>query len=131
MRLEERAAVAMGVLLPILETYRRGIGHWRVDFTTMFEDYFAGVLLIAGAWAGSRRPAFGVPLLLVAWAWVTGMFTNSFVGQVEETIRGVDLEPLNTEVLCVKAILLTVATAVLTATVRRLRADRQTRSLDG
>jgi hypothetical protein len=131
MRLEERAAVAMGVLLPILETYRRGIGHWRVDFTTMFEDYFAGVLLIAGAWAGSRRPAFGVPLLLVAWAWVTGMFTNSFVGQVEETIRGVDLEPLNTEVLCLKAILLTVATAALTATVRRLRADRQTRSLDG
>ena len=83
MRFEEKAAFAMGLLLPILETYRRVFGEWRVDFTTMFEDYLAGALLLAGAWAASRRRSFGGPLLLVAWAWVTGMMTISCVDQIE------------------------------------------------
>jgi hypothetical protein len=128
MRFEEKAAVAVGVLLPILETYRRGIGHWLVEFATMFEDYFAGALLIAGAWAAVRRPSFGVPLLLVAWAWATGMFTNSFVDQVEVTIRGVDLEPMNAAVLVVKGLLFAVGVAATIRTVRRLQRERRTRS---
>jgi hypothetical protein len=45
MRFEVTAAFAMGVMLPVLETARRGISHWTVNFTTMFEDYLAGALL--------------------------------------------------------------------------------------
>jgi hypothetical protein len=41
MRFEVRAAIVLG-MLPALETFRRGCGYWRVEFTTMFEDYFAG-----------------------------------------------------------------------------------------
>ena len=55
MRFEGRAALVIGVLLPVLESYRRGLGHWRVEFTTMFEDYLAGALLIVGAWAAARN----------------------------------------------------------------------------
>src|SRR5688572_3525256 len=109
MRFEEKSAVAIGILLPVLETYRRGLGGWRVDFTTVFEDYLAGALLLAGAWAASRQRSFGARLLLVAWAWVTGMMTISFIDQLEVTLRGADLEPLNTDVLIVKALLLTVS----------------------
>jgi len=113
MRFEEKSAVAMGLLLPVLETYRRGLGEWRVGFTTMFEDYLAGGLLLAGAWAASRQRSLGPRLLLVAWAWVTGMMTISFIDQVEVTIRGVDLEPRNTDVLIVKALLLIVSAVSL------------------
>ena len=43
-RLEETASWLVGILLPVLETFRRGLGHWRADFSTLFEDYAAGVL---------------------------------------------------------------------------------------
>jgi len=118
MRFEEKSAVAMGLLLPVLETYRRGLGEWRIDFTTMFEDYLAGALLLVGAWAASRQHTRGSRLLLVAWAWVTGMMTTSLIDQVEVTLRGVDLETRNTDVLIAKALLLAVSTVSLIKTFR-------------
>lgn len=112
-RFESVAALVIGVLLPALETYRRGLGYWGLEFTTMFEDYLAGALLLAAAWASLRRHAAGFALLLLAWAWVTGMMTVSFVDQVEVTLRGVDLEPMNTDVLIVKGLLLATSAAAL------------------
>ena len=46
MRFEVIAAFVIGALLPVLETVRRGIGHWAINFTTMFEDYVGGALLL-------------------------------------------------------------------------------------
>src|SRR5688572_27771976 len=118
MRFETKAALAIGLLLPVLETYRRGVGHWRVEFTTMFEDYLAGLLLLAAAWAAYQRHRAETALLLTAWTWVTGMMTISFVDQLEVTLRGIDLEPQNTDVLVVKFLLLAVS---LTALLRSFR----------
>jgi hypothetical protein len=125
MRFEARAAVAIGILLPVLETYRRGLGHWRVDFTTMFEDYLAGALLLTGAWAAYRHWSSRTAFLLTAWAWATGMMTISLVDQIELTIRGVDLEPRNTDVLIVKLLLFVVSAAAL---LRSFRQDTQPRN---
>ena len=100
MRFEAKAALAIGLLLPVLETYRRGFGHWCVEFTTMFEDYLAA-------------------LLLTAWAWLTSLMTISFVDQVEVTLRGVDIEPQNTDVLVVKFLLLAVSLTALLRSFRR------------
>ncbi|HEX7709162.1 MAG TPA: hypothetical protein VF701_22095 [Thermoanaerobaculia bacterium] len=128
MRFEAKAALAIGILLPVLETYRRGMSHWSVEFTTMFEDYLAGALLLAGAWAAFRRHPWQAPLLLIAWGWVTGMMTISFVSQVEVTIGGVDLEPQNTDVLVVKFLLLAFSAAALLRSFRfvsaRMTPDR-------
>jgi hypothetical protein len=118
-RFEVRAAVALGILLPLLETYRRGLGHWRVELTTMFEDYLAGALLLAAAWAAYRRSPAQTALLLVAWGSITCMMTVSLVGQIERTIRGVDLEPRNGQVLLVKFLLLTVSAAALLRSFRQ------------
>jgi hypothetical protein len=118
MRFEAKAAFAVGILLPALETYRRGLGHWRVEFTTMFEDYLAGALLLAGAWAAHRGRSSSAHLLLLAWAWVTGMMTISVVDQVEGTVRGVDLEPQNADVLTVKFLLLAISTTALVRSFR-------------
>jgi hypothetical protein len=123
MRFEATAAAVVGILLVVLETYRRGLAHWRVEFTTMFEDYLAGALLLAGAIAAYRRRSSAPALLLTGWAWVTGMMTISFVDQVEVTARGVDLEPMNTDVLIVKFLLLSVSVVALIKSFRQVRSS--------
>ena len=124
MRFDGKAALALGILLPMLETCRRGLGTWRTEFTTMFEDYLAGALLLAGAWAAYRGRKSAAAILLLAWAWVTGMMTNSFVDQLEVTIRGVDLEPYNTVVLVVKFVLLALSASALSSSFRRVTSQR-------
>jgi hypothetical protein len=49
------------------------------------------------------------------------MMTISFVDQVEVTARGVDLEPMNTDVLIVKCLLLSVSVVALLRSFRQVR----------
>ena len=105
MRFEVIAAFIVGVMLPVLETARRGISHWTVDFTTMFEDYVAGALLLIGAWASYRARSWGAMFLLLAWAYFTGLMSSSFWYQLEETIRQTSSEPNSLVVLIVKFLL--------------------------
>jgi hypothetical protein len=92
-RIEVQAAYLIGVLLPTLETLRRGLRHWAVDATTMFEDYFAGALLLVAAALSSRKTLSTDALTVLAWAYVTGMMSSSFWGQLEDTLRGTVQEP--------------------------------------
>ena len=105
MRFEIIAAFVIGVLLPILETARRGISHWAINFTTMFEDYLAGALLLIGGWAAYRSKSWGTVFLVVAWAYFSGLMTSSFVAQIEETLRQSASEPNNLLVVVVKSLL--------------------------
>lgn len=105
MRFEVIAAFVVGILLPILETYRRGIGYWGTEFTTMFEDYLAGVLLLVGAWAAYTERDWGRAFLLLAWAAFAGLMSSSFWSQLEETLRLTASEPHNVAVVAVKFLL--------------------------
>lgn len=105
MRFEVIAAFVIGALLPVLETMRRGLSHWAVDFTTMFEDYLGGALLLIGAWASYRAKSWGATFLLLAWASMSGLMTSSFVSQLEDTLRGTATEPNNVVVVIVKFLL--------------------------
>ena len=58
---------------------------------------------------------------------MTGMMTISFVDQVEVTLRGVDLEPMNTDVLVVKFLLLATSAAALLRSFRFVSGARDTR----
>ena len=120
MRFEVRAALVIGILLPVLETYRRGFGYWGVEFVTMFEDYAGGALLLSAAWAAIKNRASAPALLLIAWSAVSGMMVLSFTGQVEETVKAVDLEPMNGIVLCVKFALLLTCLIALVRSYRRV-----------
>jgi hypothetical protein len=102
MRFEVFAAFAIGILLPVLETCRRGITYWSVDFTTMFEDYVAGALLLIGAWAAHRRRVWGATFLVLAWAYLAGLLGSSFWSQLEETLRHTASEPNNLLVVVFK-----------------------------
>jgi hypothetical protein len=118
MRYGAKAAVIMGILLPALETYRRGIGTWRLNFTTMFEDYWAGVVLLACALAVARRRPTAPLLLLAVWGAVTGMIFIATVGQVEATLRATNLEARNTQILIAKLLLLAFSVSALVSTFR-------------
>jgi hypothetical protein len=113
MRFEANAACAMGIVLPLLETCRRGIGEWTVDFTTMFTDYLAGGLLLVGWWASYRAKTWGPLFLILAWAWLMGMMTGSFLDQLEGTLRNTIAEPHNPLVLAVKFLLFAVSAVSL------------------
>jgi hypothetical protein len=104
-RFEVVAAIGVGILLPVLETCRRGIEHWGVNFTTMFEDHVAGALLLVGGWAAWRAKPWGRLFVVLAWAYVTATMGPSFWGQLEETLRGTSTEPYNLVVLTVKGFL--------------------------
>ena len=104
-RFEVIAAYTIGILLPVLETYRRGVGYWGVEFTTMFEDYVAGALLLIGGWASHRARPWGATFLVLAWGYVTGLMSSSFWSQLEETLRQTASEPDNLLVVIVKFLL--------------------------
>jgi uncharacterized membrane protein YidH (DUF202 family) len=123
MRFEVGTALVGGVLLPFLETDRRGPGYWAVEFTTMFEDYVAGALLIAGGLAVVRGERYGPLLLLTAWAYCTGLMSSSAWYQIESTIRGVDPEPHNAVVLVVKLLMWGTCVAALVLSFRAARAN--------
>ena len=118
MRFEVIAAFAIGVLLPVLETARRGISHWTINFTTMFEDYLAGALLLVGGWAAYRSKSWGAVFLVLAWASFSGLMTSSFLNQLEETLRQTASEPGNSLVLVVKFLLWSVCIVSLVLSFR-------------
>lgn len=133
MRFEIVAAFVIGVLLPVLETGRRGISTWTVNFTTMFEDYLAGALLLVGGWAAYRSKSWGAAFLVLAWAYFSGQLTSSFMGQLEETLRQTASEPGNLLVLVVKFLLWSVCVTSLvlsfrTVLKRQLTTDNTDRS---
>ena len=125
MRFEVAAAFVIGALLPVLETARRGIGHWTVEFTTMFEDYVAGALLLIGAWATTRARPWGSTFLLLSWAYFCGLMSTSFWWQLEETVRQVAAEPNSLLVLIVKVLLWLTGITSLVLSFRRVRAPER------
>ena len=85
----------------------------------MFEDYLGGAVLLIGAWAAYREKAWGATFLLLAWASISGVMTNSFVSQLEDTIRQTASEPHNLVVVVVKFLLWSVAITSLVLSFRR------------
>jgi hypothetical protein len=118
MRFNVAAAIAIGILIPTLETARRGMSQWAVNFTTMFEDYLAGAALLICAF-GALRGARWAPLsLLVVWSGVASMMLLSTVSQIERHFWGDAPEPRSGIVLFAKLLLLTVCVAALVQSIR-------------
>src|ERR1044072_2952285 len=131
MRFEVIAAFVIGVMLPVLETGRRGISTWAVNFTTMFEDYLAGALLLVAGWAAYRSKSWGAVFLVLAWAYFAGLMTSSFVGQLEETLRQPASEPGNSLVLVVKFLLWSVCVTSLVLSFRTVHKRQFSHGLHG
>ena len=93
MGFEVIAAFVVGALLPVLEAYLRGIGHWRGRFHNhvrglcrrrITSDRRVGV--VSGAALGRDFPLAGV-------GFVAGLMGGSLWSQLEETLRNTASEP--------------------------------------
>jgi NADH:ubiquinone oxidoreductase subunit 6 (subunit J) len=121
MRIIVWAAIGLGILLPALETIRRGFDHWSMNFTTMFEDYLAGVGLLVtpvGALLGAR---WATPALVVMWSGTTFMLLISTVSQVEHHFWSADPEPRSGVVLIIKLLLFVVSLVALVQSLREFQ----------
>lgn len=115
-------AATLGVLLPGLETARRGLDHWTVNFTTMFEDYVAGLALLAAAFGTWRGLHWAPAWSAVTWSGISFMMLISTVSQIEKQLRG-DLETHSDAVLIVKILLLLASVFALLRSLARVRQE--------
>jgi hypothetical protein len=107
----------------VLETVRRGFGHWAVNFTTMFEDYVAGIGLLVAAVATLRGAAWARTWMVIMWSGVMFMMLISTVSQVEKQLTG-ELEPRSGVVLVVKVLLWLASAWALWSAVRAAKPSR-------
>jgi len=78
-----RAALVAGVVMPLLETWRRWAEWGQLSkLPSILDDFVAGVFLILGGVMSRRDPARGRPYLAAAWGVATGMMYYSFFGQL-------------------------------------------------
>lgn len=125
LRFEVLAAYALGVLLPVLETLRRGRDVHSI--TVYVDDYLAGVILLSAAWLCTRGRRIGPAALVAAWGILTGGFYYSFFGQLESTTRN-DVSGLsNMVVVVIKGALYAVVVAALIMSIVSLMGDRSRR----
>jgi hypothetical protein len=112
-------ATLLGLLFPILETLRRGLGAWLTTPVTLLEDYVAGGLLLWAAAALARGARSGWLAMLAACAYTTGMMSSSFWNQLEAQLKGETWEANQGVVLAFKAFLwgLPLIVAILSARV--------------
>jgi hypothetical protein len=78
-----RAALALGIALPLLETWRRRHEWGELHlWPEILDDFFAGALLLSGALLTRRSAERGRPALAAAWGAVTAGTYYSFFGQL-------------------------------------------------
>jgi len=121
MRFNVLAAIGIGILLPVLETIRRGVAYWSENFTTMFEDYLGGGALLVCGLAALRRARWAPLSLLVVWSGVTFMMLVSTVSQIERHFWGAVPEPRSSVILVAKLLLLFVCVVAFVQSTRPYR----------
>lgn len=118
MRINVWAAIGLGILLPVLETVRRGFDHWGVSFTTMFEDYLAGAGLLAAAVGTRLRARWAPSAMIVMWSGTMFMMLISTVSQIERHFWNGDPEPRSGTVLGIKLVLFAISMIALAQSLR-------------
>ena len=113
----------LGVGLPALETFRRGLDHWFVHTMTMAGDYIMGALLLTSALCFLGKKAYANLLLVISWSYVLGVMNAAFWGHLEGAVRGITLcdnAPTETRAIVVKGIIWVIALACVVITAREL-----------
>ena len=122
MRFEVISAFVIGGLIPVLATClhfcRHGFSLSLADLTGNLPDYLAGGLLLFAAWASIPARSFAPVFLVLAWAYCTSLMASSFLGQIEDTLRG-QAEPENAIIILSKLGILSASVLSLAISLRR------------
>lgn len=92
-------ALALGIALPLVETWRRFDG--LADWPSWLDDYIASALLLYGWYAGRGEVPRARPYLMAAWGYTLGMAYMSFFGQLS---KGATTDPSGFSVAVVTGI---------------------------
>src|SRR5688572_29709408 len=94
LRFSHWTAFVVGIVLPILETYRR----WDnlLDWPSWLDDYIAAGLLLYAWRAGQGSLVYSRPYLMAAWGYTTGMAYMAFFGHLQRA-ETVDVSGFSTE----------------------------------
>ncbi len=116
-----RLAIALGVLTPAAETFRRW--HQLGDLSRLpswLDDYFLGAFLLYGAYRTGKDVRSGRPFLAAAWGFMCGMAYLSFFGQLER-LHEPDPAPIpSVWVAAIKGVGLALGIIALVASLRKL-----------
>ena len=94
LRFSHNAALVVGLVLPVLETWRRW-GAW-ADWPAFLDDYIAAALLLYAWYAGQRSLIESRPYLMAAWGYMLGIAYMSFFGQLRQ-LGGLDVSGYSSE----------------------------------
>jgi hypothetical protein len=81
LRISRAAALTVGIVLPIIETWRRW--HMLADWPSWIDDYIAAGLLLYAWQAGRDELSRSHPYLMAAWGYTVGIAYMSFFGQLK------------------------------------------------
>ena len=116
----------LGIAFPVLETNRRGFGHWLINATTMADDYIMGAVLLCAAIAWALKKPQAKIWLVIAWAYVLGVMNAAFWGHLEGYLRNVticDNNPLEVNAIIAKGLIWLIALVSLLLSARALARD--------
>ena len=120
LKLSRVLAIVLGIVAPLLETYRRW-GTWQQDPLALFDDYILGGLLLYGVWRVGKNVVTGQKFLVAGWGFSLGLVYASVDFQLQQVRAGVaDPSGISSEwVAAVKIVgLLLVLTGFVTSLVR-------------
>lgn len=91
MKITHIMTYVMSAVFIVGETSRRGFEYFSINATTMFEDYFCGLLLLTAAVLWSKKHTKAHMFMVAAWGYATGGMFVPFFAHLEAFIRGVTL----------------------------------------
>ena len=62
----------MSFIFTVGENSRRGVEYFAINASTMFEDYFFGILFLTAAILWSKKSPTAPKFMIAAWAYATG-----------------------------------------------------------
>ena len=120
-----RLAVVAGLVLPVVETFRRWnqLGDLRV-WPFWVDDWAIGLFLLYGAWRVGKDSARGRPFLAAAWGFALGMVYASFFFQL--TTDGPDPSGLSSVVVVgIKGVMFALTVIALIGALRSRASDNR------
>jgi hypothetical protein len=118
----------LGIGLPVLETYRRGLDHFLVNTMTMAGDYIMGAMLLIAAVTYSLKKPVGPIWMIIAWGYVLGVMNAAFLGHFEGVLRGgtqCDNPPMEISAVVVKGLIWLIALGCLAVSAYSLHQQRR------
>jgi hypothetical protein len=88
MKVTHYMAYIMSIVFIVGETSRRGFEYFSINASTMFEDYFCGILLLTAAILWSKKNPKAPKFMIAAWAYATGGMFIPFYAHLEAYLRG-------------------------------------------